>query len=858
MSTSETTAAAPKVDLPLIENRFALRRKIASTALVDIYWADDLYTPTQGEKDHLMLLILATPSIISLPGFAKAWSAVMSRPAPPAAAYPTITDWGNAETHYWFSCPQTQGSLLSEYLHELDKHKLTPDQALQMTAAISHALNNVQAGAFGYFEPGATLHLEASYVLLNAPLVKVMHLLLRQQTGVRAPLALHSPWLSPSVAIGDLPVTEDDSFSLASLYQMLVGQQLPYGQESTLTALAHGTSATIYPKFKTETRELLSQALSLQRNQRPENPEALIKGLGRKNHRKLLLPLAVLAAVGVVVYASYHLVSKFNGLLNEPTTTTQTATSANPATPEAPKPPAQVNKTDQVTPATDTLSLVNETTLPTPEPLTTSASSTVTPNTDEVTVPPTAPQAITQAELATATPATTSTTATNTPSATETNPETTAATNPEASSTTTVAQQTPVAEINPSNGATDVTPLILKATAAFNTNQNTGNTETLNLLRQVWSIDRQNPNARALLNQVIAQQQQQTESHLNLTRLTEAKQSLAQTDDLIREFNLTDRIEEQVRLENQIEIHEREAKEAAELIQQAQAALKRGNLSKEDGADNASAHLNKLMFMLPNHPKGRELLNELVQMRQTQIKRDLERNRLTRAGSALEETSRLIRKYRLTSQTKAQNSLEQDYRQAIEVQQAQTAPSQTPDTEAETNLVVTEQETPEQPMMIVPPPVEGERYVTPNDDLTVLNPQPPTTEPAIEQVVIPEVTVQNPEPAPRPVDARPIRRPQPAPRPRSEEIEIEGGPAQVEVPEQTSPPVSIQPTIIEQTIEQTQPIVTQTEELPAEVALPAPPATAIDAGIINNQGILDAQIITTPLTEEEIPDSERK
>ena len=858
MSILEKTAAAPKVDMPLIENRFALRRKIASTALADIYWADDLYTPTQGEKDHLMLLILATPSIISLPGFAKAWSAVMSRPAPPAAAYPTITDWGNAETHYWFSCPQTQGSLLSEYLHELDKHKLTPDQALQMTAAISHALNNVQAGAFGYFEPGATLHLEASYVLLNAPLVKVMHLLLRQQTGVRAPLALHSPWLSPSVAIGDLPVTEDDSFSLASLYQMLVGQQLPYGQESTLTALAHGTSATIYPKFKTETRELLSQALSLQRNQRPENPEALIKGLGRKNHRKLLLPLAVLAAVGVVVYASYHLVSKFNGLLNEPTTTTQTATSANPATPEAPKPPAQVNKTDQVTPATDTLSLVNETTLPTPEPLTTSASSTVTPNTDEVTVPPTAPQAITQAELATATPATTSTTATNTPSATETNPETTAATNPEASSTTTVAQQTPVAEINPSNGATDVTPLILKATAAFNTNQNTGNTETLNLLRQVWSIDRQNPNARALLNQVIAQQQQQTESHLNLTRLTEAKQSLAQTDDLIREFNLTDRIEEQVRLENQIEIHEREAKEAAELIQQAQAALKRGNLSKEDGADNASAHLNKLMFMLPNHPKGRELLNELVQMRQTQIKRDLERNRLTRAGSALEETSRLIRKYRLTSQTKAQNSLEQDYRQAIEVQQAQTAPSQTPDTEAETNLVVTEQETPEQPMMIVPPPVEGERYVTPNDDLTVLNPQPPTTEPAIEQVVIPEVTVQNPEPAPRPVDARPIRRPQPAPRPRSEEIEIEGGPAQVEVPEQTSPPVSIQPTIIEQTIEQTQPIVTQTEELPAEVALPAPPATAIDAGIINNQGILDAQIITTPLTEEEIPDSERK
>ena len=842
MSILEKTAAAPKVDMPLIENRFALRRKIASTALADIYWADDLYTPTQGEKDHLMLLILATPSIISLPGFAKAWSAVMSRPAPPAAAYPTITDWGNADTHYWFSCPQTQGSLLSEYLHELDKHKLTPDQALQMTAAVNQALNNVQAGAYGYFEPGATLHTEASYVLLNAPLVKVMHLLLRQQTGVRAPLALHSPWLSPSIAVGDLPVTEDDSFSLASLYQMLVGQQLPYGQESTLTALAHGSTATIYPKFKTETRELLSQALSLQRNQRPENPEALLKGLGRKNYRKLLLPLAVLAAVGVVVYASYHLVSKFNGLLNEATVSPQTATNANPSTPEAPNSPTQVNKTDQATPATDTLSLVNETTSQTPKPLTTPTSPVVTPNTNALTAPPAEAQTTTQAELATATPAT------NTPSATET----AAATNTAASSsTTTVTPQPPgSAETNPSNSATDVTPLILKATAAFNANQNTGNAETLNLLRQVWSIDRQNPNARALLNQVIAQQQQQTESHLNLTRLPEAKQSLAQTDDLIREFNLTDRIEEQVRLETQIEIHERETQEAAELIQQAQTALKRGNLTKDDGTDNATAHLNKLMFMLPNHTEGRELLNELVQLRQAQIKRDLERNRLTRADSALEETSRLIRKYKLTNQTKTQTSLEQDYRQAVAAQQAQTAPSQTPETEADSNLVVTDQDTPEQPMLLVPPPVEGERYVTPNDDLTGLNQVAPT----IDQAIITEVTVQNPESTPpRPAAAARPPRPQSAPVQQGSE-EIEGGPAQLEVLEQTSPPIVIQPTINEQP----RPIATQTEELPAEVILPAPPATAIDAGIINNQGILDAQVITTPLTEEEIPDSERK
>lgn len=874
MSISEKTAAAPKVETPLIENRFALRRKIASTALADIYWADDLYTPTQGEKDHLMFLILATPSITSLPNFTKAWTEVMSRPAPPAASYPNITDWGHAEHHYWFSCPQIQGSLLSEYLNEADKSPLTADQALQITKAVSHALNNVQAGAFGYFEPGSTLQTEASYILLNAPLAKVMHLLLRQQTGVRAPLALHSPWLSPSVAVGDLPVTEDDSFSMACLYQRLVGRHLPYGQEDTLTALAHGTTATIYPKLKTETRELLSQALSLQRNQRPENPEALIKALERKNYRKLILPVAVLAAAGVVVYASYHLISKFDSLLNEPNSTTQAATStlpttqANTATVATPLPPTAHN-TDQPKAPSEALSLVNETATPVPVPPTpptgTDAASTNTAK-PTATEPSTITQTETQTELATPAPTELNTASSNTPNTATSTLETSTtetATETATASDSTAALANPSAtpvENNASNQESDeITALILKATTAFNANINTPPTETLNLLRQVWSIDRQNPNARALLNQVIAQQQQQTETHLNLKRLTEAKQSLTQTDDLIREFNLTDRIEEQVRLENQIEIREREDKEAAELIQQTQAALKRGNLTKEDGADNASAHLNKLMFILPNHPEGRELLNELVQLRQAQIKRHLERNRLTRAGSALEETSRLIRKYNLTQQTKTQASLEQDYRQAIEKQQAQAAANQTPETE--TDLVLTGQEANEQATteaypIIVPPSVEGERYVTPNDDLTVLNQTPPSAEPVMGQAISTEMSIQNPElvaPMPAPIQTQ-TRSMRPRSAPTQPDIEeIEGGPAQLEQPLPTNPPAVIQPIMTEPTA----PIIPQAEELPAEVVLPAPATAPIDAGLINNQGVLNAQDLVAP-TEEEIPDSERK
>jgi hypothetical protein len=265
------------------------------------------------------------------------------------------------------------------------------------------------------------------------------------------------------------------------------------------------------------------------------------------------------------------------------------------------------------------------------------------------------------------------------------------------------------------------------------------------------------------------------------------------------------------------------------------------------------------MFILPNHPEGRELLNELVQLRQAQIKRHLERNRLTRAGSALEETSRLIRKYNLTQQTKTQASLEQDYRQAIEKQQAQAAANQTPETE--TDLVLTGQEANEQATteaypIIVPPSVESERYVTPNDDLTVLNQAPPSAEPVMGQAVSTEMSIQNPAlvaPMPAPIQTQ-TRSMRPRSAPTQPDIEeIEGGPAQLEQPLPTNPPAVIQPIMTEPTA----PIIPQAEELPAEVVLPAPATAPIDAGLINNQGVLNAQDLVAP-TEEEIPDSERK
>lgn len=844
MSTSVKTVASP-TDLFLIDNRFSVRRKMSSTTLADVYWADDLYTPTQGEQDHMVLLVLAAPAISTLPDFAKAWSAVMSRPAPPAAAYPTILAWGSAEDNYWFSCANTQGSLLSEYFNEIDKRGLVPDQAFKLTEAVSHALNNVQAGAFGYFEPGSTMRTDQGYVLLNAPLVKVMHSLLLQQTGVRSPLALHSPWLSPSVAVGDLPVTEDDSFSMACLYQMLSSLHPPYGQQSTLTALARGTPVTANPKLKTEAQQVLSQALSLQRNQRPENPEALFKALGRKHYRKALLPLAALAALGVVVYASYHLVSTFKGLLNEPTPSEQTQASVNPL--PVPFTETQVGKTDATSPPTEGVSLVNDSSTNTTAALTIAAP-TNTAATNTLAVPSTTtitPEATTTTDGGTIPNSTAALTVEVMP-----DQATLGTTNTETSLLATSSEASSAA--NPEQQA-QLTQLILKATEAFNAGNTTGTDGALATLRQAWTVNRQDPNARALLNKIIAQQQQQTERHLTLNKPEEAKASLSQTDDLIREFTLTDRIEEQVRLESMLEIREREQREAEELLQQAKAAIKRGNLSKEEGENNALAYLNKLMFVLPNNVEGRVLLEDVVQARQAQIKTNLDRNKLSKAGDYLDETSRLIRKYNLTGLSKTQSSLEQDYRQAVEAQQAQNTNGQRPETA--TSLTATEQAVVQQSAIVVPFPAEGERSVTPNDDLTLLDQAaPPSNETAIGQPIISAAPVQNPESAaPLQTVTKPVRpRPVPPAQQPTEQI-VEGGPAQVEILEQPLPATIRQPAVVESAPS----VATQAEELPVEVILPSPQPISVTAGTINNQGVLNVRGLAAPI-EEEIPDSERK
>ncbi|MEZ5450706.1 MAG: hypothetical protein R3E89_17615 [Thiolinea sp.] len=306
----------------LLDGRFALQRLLANTALADIYWADDRQAASEGGQQQPVLALLLNPALSSLDGFGSTWQQVMARPTP-AAAYPRIRSHGQDGSQYWLILEQAQGSLLNERMAELDKRGLPLDTALTTLENIYHALGSIQAGPFGYLEPGAIQQDEQHYRILNAPIVKALQLLNANGAGTINKLALHSAYLSPSVAVGDVPVTEDDSFSSACILHALLSGQPPFGEQSTLTAVTQGVTPPLLNKLNKESRETLASALLFQRSKRPENPDKLIQAIRRHNQRRLALPLAALAAAGVAVYAGYHLVSRVDDYLNVPATEAQ-------------------------------------------------------------------------------------------------------------------------------------------------------------------------------------------------------------------------------------------------------------------------------------------------------------------------------------------------------------------------------------------------------------------------------------------------------------------------------------------------------------------------------------------------------
>ncbi len=722
----------------LIQQRFALRRLIAETALADIYWANDLHGISHSTPEAIVLLLLVKPALSSTAGFHNTWQQLLARPAPPAEAYPTISAYGEDQGVYWLAYANITGSLLSETLQALDERGMPLEQALTTAEAIALASSSVQAGAFGYLEAGAIQHTGQHCIILNAPLVKILHQLLSQNAGKRQPLALHSASISPSAAVGEIPLTEDDTFSVACLLYHLLNANAPYGQ-STLTAAARGDLPASTRKLNKQGKEILRNALALQRNQRPENPDQLIQAIRKQHKRKLFFPLALLAAAGIATYASYHLLSKVETLFDTIAPATQTqenASSAQATSIVTPESAAQTQTPDQepvaaTQPAPDappdtTVELVNEPAAeepdtPAPAEIVTEADSPIEEPSATSAQPVATDAPVETTEVTIAEPEPESATA-------ETPPE-----EPPAATETAVAEDTGNTEepaVDAVTEAADSTQEIQRLTQQARASLTTDTAASLSLLREAWLLDKQNATTKDLLNQLLKRRQQQAENQIQANRVDDAKQTLADNDQLIREFILTDRIQDQVRLESLAEIRVREQEQAAELLDQARLALQRGHLSSEDGNDdNALSHLNKLMFMLPGNQDGQRLIAQVVSTRQKDIQQALERGELEQAGTYLGETERLIRKYKLNNLQAAQAKLDADYLQAT------TAP-------ATVETITPEQPASEQPpaATVLLPPADG--TPVPTEGVEILDmPVEASTEP----VLVP------PEPAPMPV-----------------------------------------------------------------------------------------------------------
>lgn len=665
---------SPATEPRLIELRFALRRCIAKTALADIFWANDLHNTTPESPEKNALLLLVSPTFAQQDGFTKAWQHALSRPAPPSKVYPEILAYGEEKGQYWLALNNINGELLSERINELDERGLPLDSALYTLENISHALSSVQAGPFGHLEPGAIQQTGEGYVILNAPLVRVLQQLPDAGRATTNKLALHSAYISPSVAVGDTPVTEDDTFSAAALLYALLAGEPPFGEQSSLTAVTHDYRPAHLKKLNKKTWEELSSALAFQRKPRAENPDKLLTALRRTNKRKILLPAAALASLGLIGFGVYHLTSKVGDLIQTPTAQQQ----ANAPAPVVIPAPVQNTAPAPVTaPVARTAEANPETTAPNTQPTETRPETPVA----EANPESEADRQTEQQAAASPEPETVRQTEQQNTETTETEPETTvielvdepqiaepvteqtaanntddAATEPE----TTAENAAATAEVQKTQ---QLAALLEQAEVAAKDNNTTP--EALALLRQINELDEDNAQTKTLLNQMLENTLNRAETDIENNDFDQAQTRLADSDKIIREFMVSGQLQRLVRLESKLAVSRQEQTQVDELLTKARSALQAGNLSKDDAEDDyALLHLNNLMFKQPDNPQGLELLQDVAQRRQQAARLALEEGELEQAGTYLSESQRLIRRYRLTALESGQQTLDAAYANA--------------------------------------------------------------------------------------------------------------------------------------------------------------------------------------------------
>lgn len=742
--------------LPILQERYALRRCMADTALGKLYWAQDLkQLQGNGEQANVLAFTLL-PALAQDPVFEQVFGHVLPSYQKPALGMPHITDDGkSADGTRWLVMRNVGGMLLSERLVELDDRGMPLPEVLELLDGISHLLASQRPdGVFGYLEPNAILLNDKSPCLLTAPVAAALRMSYKNTASERTRQTLHSGYISPEVLLGDTPAPEDDTFSIACLAYHLLQGSAPFGKHSTLEATVRNSAPSSIRKLRPDTWAVLQQGLNLKRGARQKSPTAFLNTLQRKQQKKLLLPLAGLVAASAVALTTYQLLSSWSNAPEEPPT---------PRTTELEL--TQPNNGRIAPPDTGDASLVNEPAVPTA-------------------------------------PAQESVTAT-----TERLPDNTA--NEAAAAPANV-----TASNNLRNLQAQAADAILQGKLL---SDNPDTPAALDYLRKATALDPDNTQTQSLLTQLINQQHAEAETLLNTDKLDEASKLLSTADRLITEFTLADSLKRQVSLEAAVSQAQRKQALAAasepnaaiatppdnaepaapaadtdndtgndqQYLARAQQAINYGNLSRgDDRSESAIAYLNPLLEKDPEHPAARTLLQKIVDAQQEAASTHLRKRDTEKAREVLNDSQVLIGKYQLDNRVEAQIALEKRYRETLAMGIF------TPGTEPAAPAVAVKPEkpaakpaeptpaTPEAaatPVAVVPPEQEGENPEAAEAAAAAANSAPLEVRvspdiPVSTGVDIPADLTVTPAPIPAtelpPVQLdNPVAAPQPAPAP---------------------------------------------------------------------------------------------
>lgn len=305
----------------VVAGQYILESVIAETALATFFRARDQMTLEADGSESELILASVSDNLVKYPAFENTLQRVLEefdRPNSPLDIAGAYRD----DSGCWLIYNENGGKVVSDLLPpEVTDQGLPVNQVRSILFNIFRAAKSFMSrGGYGFLEPGAILCEGNTCKLLNAPLAVVFRVLTGMSSSGKDEWLFDSPYISPEVARGMLPSSQDDTFSLAVIAYRLLSNKLPYPAASMAETVATRQPLIPLAQLGANGWKVLGQGLSLQRARRQASPYTLLQGFAGNaadmedlveksaaSRSSVLSKVAVMAGLGILIsYASYH------------------------------------------------------------------------------------------------------------------------------------------------------------------------------------------------------------------------------------------------------------------------------------------------------------------------------------------------------------------------------------------------------------------------------------------------------------------------------------------------------------------------------------------------------------------------